>query len=184
MPPRRPHPFPALGQEALLRTPQSPSRLPTCPPRIGRSLWRRSKETRRSVRGGCRAGRESQPPRPTAGASRAASEHSWKSRARAGARGPAPPLERSGEKPGRDRAPGGPEDDPAATQTFPKGLRLRAESAREPVGAGGAVGLAERPKPGEGENLSPAPRASPLAVPAGAPRPGSRAGGRSVCASR
>lgn len=104
---------------------------------------------------------------------------------RAGARGPSPPLERSQKSRGETARLGAPEDPPATVQTFSKGLGLGigAGSAREPGGAGGAAGLAERPKPGDSESLSAAPSAPPLAVPAGAPTPGSRAGGRIVCQS-
>lgn len=51
------------------------------------------------------AGRDSQPPGPTAGASRAASAHSWKSGGRAGARGsPAAPGEIGRKARARTRA--------------------------------------------------------------------------------
>lgn len=45
------------------------------------------------------------------------------------------------------------------------------------------AGLAECPKPGEGGDLSQAPRAPPLVVPARAPVPGSRVRERRVCVS-
>ena len=148
-------------------------------------MWRRAGQRA----GGSGAGREPQPPGPTAGASRAASAHSWKSCARTGALGPA--LGEIGSK-ARARpcaweplahAPPQPTARTSGwrSRLCRKGLRLRDQSAQQPGGAGGAAELAERPKPGEGgEGMS----ANPCALlPARAPVLGSREGGRRVCVS-
>ena len=145
-------------------SPKGPSEpwLPTPPPAYSGLKALCSAEAERAGPG---AGRDSQPPGPTAGASRAASAHSWKSSGRAGARGPPAPRGEIGRKArARPRAwaPPSPaaEHERAVVHTFPKGLHRRAASAQEPGGPGGAAELAERPKPGEGgEGISANPRA-------------------------
>lgn len=113
----RPRLLSAQGREALLRAPQNPWRLPTCPPRVGGSLWRRRERGRAGPAGGRGARRECQRPA---------------SRVRAPG-GPAPPLERSGDRRGEgETARRGREDRGAAVQTFRKGLDRQPRTHGDP----------------------------------------------------
>lgn len=113
----RPRLLSAQGREALLRAPQNPWRLPTCPPRVGGSLWRRRERGRAGPAGGRGARRECQRPA---------------SRVRAPG-GPAPPLERSGDRRGEgEAARRGREDHGAAVQTFRKGLDRQPRTHGDP----------------------------------------------------